>query len=368
VDPVTGIAALKRGTAALSASALYELAVGDQPPTEFRIFGKGDNTSEKGTFVFDDVAAEMVMSKWAERGVPMGFDYEHQSVQEPPIVAPAAGWFTPQVRDGELWATDIRWTPKAADHLVSKEYRLFSPAFGFEEMPDGRMRVTKLINVALTNNPALHNIEPLVAAKDKHMDEEEAKQLRADLAASREECKRLVAQLKERDEEMRKLKSKSDHDEDDMKATAALRDEVKTVTGKGDAADQIGTLRALKQRADAGDTAVAKLREIEQKGRNTEFTTLLDGAFKDGKISPAQRKDYWEKLYVSDGNVSDVGVAHLKAWLPTANVQVNLKETALREGGGQVFSKDEEKVMERMGITTPEQREKFQKMRLGAAG
>jgi phage I-like protein len=95
-------------------------------------------------------------------------DYEHMSAQTPPIIAPAsATHFIPEVRkdaDGkpELWATQIVWTDKAAAHLRAGEYRLFSPLF----RTDGGnpARVNELLNVGLTNIPALAGLIPLVAA------------------------------------------------------------------------------------------------------------------------------------------------------------------------------------------------------------
>src|SRR5690606_12606563 len=60
----------------------------------------------------------------------------------------------------ELWATKIKWTPKALQALSDREFRYFSPAL----MLDSETRVvSQLINCALTNIPATLNQEPLVA-------------------------------------------------------------------------------------------------------------------------------------------------------------------------------------------------------------
>lgn len=134
-------------------------------PLEFRIFKKGSNPSLKGDFAFDAKSAKEVMAFYKEHGTELSFDYEHASTfegKDVPGGAPAAGWFVPEVRDGELWATKIRWTEKAADFIKGREYRYFSPTFAAK---DGR--VTKLISVALTNTPALSHTDPLVAASGK---------------------------------------------------------------------------------------------------------------------------------------------------------------------------------------------------------
>jgi phage I-like protein len=379
------IASLKapQRSAALSARIVLPLAlIDDKPPGEFQIFSAGDNTSEKGTYLFDDLAAELVMAKYAQRGIDLSGDYEHQSMVDPPIEAPASiRRFVPQVRDGALWATDVEWTDRAAGYVERKEYFYFSPAFGFEELDDGRMRVTKLINVALTNNPALHNIEPLMAAKDDDMDEhEKLKAAHEKLTAAHEKMKsdyedlktehgELKAMCKELKESVKKLRDDREEEKASATATAALRDEVKTITGKDDSREQIGVLRSIKLKATEADTAVATLRGIEQTKRNEDYDGAMTAALKDGKITKAQRDAYWDKK-CRDGekNVTVEGLAMLKDWLPTASVQANPTGGTQREGGGAPPSRDENKVMERFGIRSVEDRTAFDKFRTGQVG
>ncbi len=132
-------------------------------PSEFRIFRFGVNHSEKGDFLFDDLAAESVMAEYRAHGKPMLLDYGHGTTLEAPTPEQAisAGQFIPEVRSDGLWASAIKWTARASAFLAALEYRLFSPFF---EHDSATGRITRLINVALTNLPALDNIEPLVAA------------------------------------------------------------------------------------------------------------------------------------------------------------------------------------------------------------
>lgn len=137
----------------------------DAPPTEFRIFAAGWNDTSNGRFLFDDKAAEAVLTAYAEQGNDLPLDYDHAMLddapRDPASAARAAGWFNLEVRSGELWAVNVRWTPPAAEALGQKEWRYYSPAFKVEPKSS---RVTKLVNVALTNLPATKNMEPLVAA------------------------------------------------------------------------------------------------------------------------------------------------------------------------------------------------------------
>lgn len=136
---------------------------GDEPPSEFRIFAAGKVETSKGTFVFDDAAAESVLAHYADQGNELMVDYDHASLGfaiDPAQAGKAAGWFNVELRDGELWAVNVRWTEPAAAALKRKEWRYMSPAFATDD--DGR--ILELINVALTNIPATKRMKPLMAA------------------------------------------------------------------------------------------------------------------------------------------------------------------------------------------------------------
>ena len=149
----------------------YDLApaADGKAPTEFRIFANGVNTSDKGDFVFDETAAKSVMAAFGKKGAHLTMDYEHQAFNSASNGQPApnsAKAWTPEVRldasgKPELWATNVQWTDKAAAMIAAGEYNHFSPAF--EAIPK-TMRVERIVNMALTNIPALDNQAPLIAA------------------------------------------------------------------------------------------------------------------------------------------------------------------------------------------------------------
>jgi len=137
-----------------------------KPPKEFRIFTTPKVKSKKGTFTFDSKAALSVTARHAEWNVDMMVDYEHLALKEDASKEDrkASGWFRPELRDGELWATNVVWTPAAAQAIIDLEYRYISPAF----LNDGTKakNITELINCALTNMPATHSQTPLLASWD----------------------------------------------------------------------------------------------------------------------------------------------------------------------------------------------------------
>lgn len=137
---------------------------GEEPPSEFRIFTAGTVDTVKGQFTFDEQAATSVMKEYVAHGIDLMIDYDHASLSSnapiPAEAGKAAGWFNLEVRNGELWAVNVRWTPAAAQALKSKEWRFMSPAFDTDESG----RVSSLLNVAITNLPATRNLQPLMAA------------------------------------------------------------------------------------------------------------------------------------------------------------------------------------------------------------
>lgn len=137
------------------------------PPKEFRIFEKGWNDTAKGRFLFDEEAAKMVMSSYERDGIDRMVDLEHFSLpdQNDNIKDPdARGWYQLAIRNGELWAINVTWTPDGDRRLRERTQRYISPAFTFDEESG---RVTELYNVAICGIPATYDAPALVAASKR---------------------------------------------------------------------------------------------------------------------------------------------------------------------------------------------------------
>jgi phage I-like protein len=137
---------------------------GQDPPESFQLFGPGVTPTTKGDVLFDEQSTADVMGAYDDHGkadLPVDYDHGMLSFITTPDSGKAAGWFNPGVVDGALWALNVQWTPKADEALRNREFRYFSPAV---ELDAKTRRVTKLINVALTNLPATKGQSPLVAS------------------------------------------------------------------------------------------------------------------------------------------------------------------------------------------------------------
>lgn len=240
-------------------------------PTEFRLFALGENETSKGTFVLDSKGLAAIMAAFADHGVDLAIDYEHQTfaAAENGKPAPAAGWFTPEARADGLWATNVRWTDVAAEMLRRKEYRYFSPTFNVDE----DNRITRLLPLALTNFPATKNLEPLIAARDSAQTEN-----RMSNAVNK------VLGLKDDAEE-----GQTTHR---VMALVANEKELLSITGKSTPGEALGALIAMKDAAVELEKARASLRDWEERAARDEadekrkqIDAIVEGAIVDGRVS-----------------------------------------------------------------------------------
>lgn len=175
-----------------------ELSIdGVELPSEFRLFKAGWNDTEKGSFLFDEEAARLVMAASQKWGVDHMIDLEHQALDgatpPEPTARDARGWFRLELRTGELWAVNVKWTPDGQARLSERRQRYVSPAFTVD--PETK-RITSITNVAITAIPATHDTPALIAASainGECMDPELLKQaMDALIAGDAEKCMEIL--------------------------------------------------------------------------------------------------------------------------------------------------------------------------------
>lgn len=126
--------------------------------------GSGRPAGIASGWLLDDARAALLVAAAAVRVSDYAIDYEHQTLlaSENGQPAPAAGWFKQlEWRAGDgLYATDVRWTERAAAMIAAGEYRYLSPVFSYHAKTGA---VTGLGPAALTNNPGLDGLTDLAA-------------------------------------------------------------------------------------------------------------------------------------------------------------------------------------------------------------
>lgn len=140
----------------------------------FRILKYGPVTVERASagrsFTFTRAHARQAVAWFNRLGRRLAIDYEHQSLpgfnERPDRRSPAAGWIGKlEARDDGLYAADVEYTELARSMLERGEYGYFSPVIYWSD--DRQTAVKGLGPVALTNDPAIRNAEPLMLAASR---------------------------------------------------------------------------------------------------------------------------------------------------------------------------------------------------------
>ncbi|HHV7522982.1 TPA: phage protease [Burkholderia orbicola] len=273
--------------------------------------------------VTPDGAQRIVAAVNARKSL-MVIDYDHQTLSAATsgTQAPAAGWIKAvEWRDGEgLFATDFEWTNRGQQYVAAKEYRYLSPVFTYDA--DGN--VLQLINVALTNNPALDELnEVMLAAASRLVD--------ADFVPNppkEPSMKELMAVLR--------LLLKLPETATEAQATASLQ----ALAGK------VGATAAasvdLAELIDARDTRIAALSsatpdpakyvpietmtalraqvaQLTNQSQQGQLDTVITAALSDGRLLPAQES--WAR------ELGKSNFAQLSSYLDTAEPIAALRST-----------------------------------------
>lgn len=158
---------LRNATMQAACSMAFDIAAGADAPTRIKLLPAGSFAAHDGrpagmdevtctAWVLTDAVGAALVQAALQRQREFVIDYEHSTLKakDSGQPAPAAGWFrTLEYLPGDgLYATDVRWTDKAAAMLRAGEYRYRSPVFNFNKH-------TGLVNgfhsLALTNDPGL---------------------------------------------------------------------------------------------------------------------------------------------------------------------------------------------------------------------
>jgi Mu-like prophage I protein len=138
------------------------------PPTEFLLFGMGTNETENGLVVVNEESIRLSLEWIQTYGNRLPINYGHfGSDDEDVIIDPAeayksAGSFDLSFRPTGIWASDVRWTPKADRMIRDEEYLYSSPEIWIDPVT---RQLLGVYGCALTNSPATRRMRRLLASR-----------------------------------------------------------------------------------------------------------------------------------------------------------------------------------------------------------
>lgn len=265
----------------LTASLSDELPEGkDGPPTAFRIMRAGENRTKKGNVKFTERSQKLVLEAAKDYGNRYLIDYRHKAHEtlslDPAQSGKAAGWCSLEVKNGELWAKEVEWTPTARKMLTDKEYLYFSPIIDFEEKS---REVVELQSVALTNRPATKHLTPLMLEDDEAELEGKTPTPKPEIR-----MKTVLKQLG--------LSEEASESEavDRLLQMKLSQQEFLSLCGAKDLSTAVGTAAAWKASHDKLGEAEKRIKEMQLEQETQAKTLLLEQAKKDGQVPPSLKE------------------------------------------------------------------------------
>lgn len=218
--------------------------------------------------------------------IDLMIDYEHQTLylEKNGQGNPAAGWIKQvEYRPNEGVFAEVAWTDKAASQIKAGEYRYISPLF----IPDSNGRVVQVLNAALTNRPALHNLAEAFALSQqfKQFNQPEGQPMLKLLQQLFDAPNATEAEITE------KLTALSAVKGDTKVALSAVYDELKTQTAQAVALSaQVANPDPTKFVALSQMQAVqTELNALKAQHAKEKADSLITQALSDGRLLPAQK-------------------------------------------------------------------------------
>jgi phage I-like protein len=260
----------------------------------------------------DPESLAALVRAFRSRGVDLVIDYEHQSLQG--RQAPAAGWIKDlEARADGLWAR-VEWTPQAREYLRNREYRYFSPVLQLD--PETR-KPQALLQVGLTNVPAIKRLPPLVAKYEAGTRPGEKEAAVVPRQVPKEEKTRKGAEV-----EKLKLIMGLPSEADDQAVWAKVMEVFQNLATilklpeEATAAQFLEAAKALQLDTDRLKGVEEELRQLKSQVATEATTQAVEEAMKAGKIAPAQ-KSWALEYYRQDPGGFQTFVARAPQLVPT---------------------------------------------------
>lgn len=133
------------------------------PPAEVQLWDVGANPTDFGVHKWTERSADIVMSRYAQKGKPIQIDVEHGNAEPLPAGAtppPSAGYAELEIRAGAPWLK-FQWSKYGAQQIQDGERLFLSPEYDVDRATG---EITRLVRVSLVADPATHHARMLASA------------------------------------------------------------------------------------------------------------------------------------------------------------------------------------------------------------
>ena len=249
-----------------------------------RFYPADGRTEGAGGWYVDDSNGYVLADSINALDIDLMIDYEHQTLylEKNGQGNPAAGWIKQvEYRPNEGLFAEVAWTDKAASQIKAGEYRYISPLF----IPDSNGRVVQVLNAALTNRPALHNLAEAFALSHIFNQQKQGQPMLKLLQQLFDAPNASEAEI------MEKLTALSAAKGDAKVALSAVYDELKTQTAQAVALSaQVANPDPTKFVALSQMQAVqTELNALKAQHAKEKADSLITQALSDGRLLPAQK-------------------------------------------------------------------------------
>lgn len=249
-----------------------------------RFYPADGRTEGAGGWYVDDSNGYVLADSINALDIDLMIDYEHQTLylEKNGQGNPAAGWIKQvEYRPNEGLFAEVAWTDKAASQIKAGEYRYISPLF----IPDSNGRVVQVLNAALTNRPALHNLAEAFALSHTFNQQKQGQPMLKLLQQLFDAPNATEAEMTE------KLTALSAAKGDTKVALSAVYDELKTQTAQAVALSaQVANPDPTKFVALSQMQAVqTELNTLKAQHAKEKADSLITQALSDGRLLPAQK-------------------------------------------------------------------------------
>jgi len=279
---------------------------------------------------------ELILAAFAGGGADLPVDLEHSTELKAPQgePAPAAGWVKElQNRAGAIWGR-IEWNAQGQELVGAQAYRYLSPVIVYQR--DSGL-IVGLSSVGLTNRPNLR----LPALNQQQQTEEDIMDLKQLLAALGLPETATFAEA--------------------LNRIAAVKGDLATAMNRADNPP----LDKFVPRADhdavlaRANNAEQKLSDLEKAGREEKVEAAIQGALKEGKVTPATA-DYHRAQCRQNGGL-ELFSAYCQA-APTIGDGSGLGGKKQESGTGTALNAEEKQVCKAMGISEEDFRKGKEKL------